>query len=81
MATISEVNSLTQTSQHLLMYLFHDTGTIHVSIKGTQVLASIAEGIIRLSVVNPSPHSLPTNNGVPLHRVNSEISMGEHEIT
>ena len=81
MATLSEANPLTRTSENLRMYLFHDTGTVHVSIKGTQVLVSIAESIIRLSLVNPPFHSVPTNDGVPLHRVNSEISMGEHEST
>ena len=63
------------------MYLFHDTGTIHVSIKGTQVLISVAESIIRLSVVNPSSHIVLTDNVASLHRVNSEFSTGEHEST
>lgn len=81
MATLSEANPLTRTSQNLLMYLFHDTDTIHVSIEGTQVLVSIAKSIIRLSLVNPPFHSVPTNDSVPLHPVNSEISMEEHEST
>lgn len=81
METLSKANPPTRKTQHLLVYLFHDTGTIHMSIEGTQVLVSIAKSIIRLSLVNPRFRMGLTYDGVPLHHVNSNNRLGKHKIT